>query len=72
MTDVGMVGPRDGVLGMERDAVIKKFLTHLPVRFEVAEGEWQFNAVCVTLDETTGRASKIVPIHHYENQFRME
>jgi metallophosphoesterase (TIGR00282 family) len=72
LTDVGMVGPRNGILGMQRDAVIKKFLTQLPVRFEVATGEWQFNAVCVTLDSATGMAKEITPIHNYENQFSME
>jgi metallophosphoesterase (TIGR00282 family) len=72
ITDVGMVGPRDGILGMQKDAVIKKFITQLPVRFEVETGEWQFNAVCITLDPSTGFAKKIEPIHRVENQFMMD
>src|SRR5690606_26997648 len=47
LTDVGMVGSREGVLGMERTAVIKKFTTALPVRFAADEGKWQFHAVLI-------------------------
>src|SRR2546423_13161600 len=36
LSDVGMTGPYDGILGVEREAVLKRFLTSLPVRFEVA------------------------------------
>lgn len=59
LTDVGMVGPRDGILGMERKAVIQKFRTHLPVRFEVAGGARQFCAVKILVDDATGRATSI-------------
>ncbi len=41
ITDVGMTGPYDGILGMDREAVLKKFLTNLPVRFEVTNGRTQ-------------------------------
>ncbi|MDN9011518.1 TIGR00282 family metallophosphoesterase [Brevibacillus laterosporus] len=59
ITDAGMCGPTDGILGMERSAVIKKFLTQLPVRFEVAEGPTQLNGVLFTLDNSTGKTTKI-------------
>ncbi|WP_232697126.1 TIGR00282 family metallophosphoesterase [Brevibacillus daliensis] len=59
LTDVGMCGPSDGILGMDRSAVIMKFMTQLPVRFEVAEGPTQLNAVLFTLDKITGKTSKI-------------
>ncbi|MGG3873927.1 TIGR00282 family metallophosphoesterase [Brevibacillus laterosporus] len=59
ITDAGMCGPTDGILGMERSAVIKKFLTQLPVRFEVAEGPTQLNGVLFTLDNSTGKTKKI-------------
>ncbi|MBO8162544.1 MAG: TIGR00282 family metallophosphoesterase [Brevibacillus sp.] len=59
LTDVGMCGPMDGILGMDREAVIKKFLTQLPVRFEVAGGASQINAVLFTLDSVSGRASDV-------------
>lgn len=59
ITDVGMTGPRDSVLGVQTDLVIRKFISQLPVRFEVAEGIAQFNAVLMELDENTGKAIKI-------------
>ncbi|MEW9667711.1 TIGR00282 family metallophosphoesterase [Ammoniphilus sp. 3BR4] len=62
LTDVGMVGPYDSILGMETDAVLKKFLTQLPVRFEVASGRNQLNAVIIDLHKETGKGIKIKPI----------
>jgi len=60
LSDVGMTGPYDGILGMERNAVIKRFLTSLPVRFEVSEsGRTQLSAVLIDLDNQTGKATKI-------------
>ncbi len=59
LTDAGMCGPMDGILGMERDAVIKKFLTQLSVRFEVAGGRTQLNAVLFTMDKTSGKTTRI-------------
>ncbi len=62
ITDAGMTGPYDGILGMEREAVLKKFVTSLPVRFEVAKGREQLNGVIIDIDEKTGAAKKIKPI----------
>ncbi|MCM3570766.1 TIGR00282 family metallophosphoesterase [Neobacillus mesonae] len=63
MSDVGMTGPYDGILGMERTAVLKRFLTSLPVRFEVPSGgRNQLSAVLIDLDQKTGLAKKIDPI----------
>jgi len=62
LTDVGMVGPYDSILGMEREAVLNKFITQLPVRFEVASGRNQFNAVVIDVNDSTGKAEKIKPI----------
>lgn len=59
LTDAGMTGPYDGILGMEREAVIKKFLTTMPVRFEVTKGREQLSGVILTLDPKTGKATKI-------------
>lgn len=60
ITDVGMTGPYESVLGVDPDIVISKFLTHMPTRFEVAEkGPAQFNAVLVEIDECSGRATHI-------------
>jgi metallophosphoesterase (TIGR00282 family) len=59
LSDVGMVGPRDSILGMEREAVLKKFLTGLPVRFEVAMVKPQLNGVIIDIEKNTGRATSI-------------
>ncbi len=59
ITDVGMTGPYDGILGVEREAVLKRFKTTLPVRFEVTGGRTQLNGVIVELDKTSGEAKKI-------------
>src|SRR5216684_2573163 len=60
ITDVGMTGPHDGVIGMDRQGIIKKFLDGLPARFEVASGDVQMNCVLIeTVDawarNTAGR-----------------
>ena len=49
ITDVGMTGPRDSVLGVDKDAVIRRFITHLPTRFEPAAGDIQFNGIILDL-----------------------
>lgn len=60
LTDAGMTGPYNAVLGVDRDAVIKRFLTNMPVRFEVDKnGKNQLNGCIVTIDEQTGRAIAI-------------
>jgi 2',3'-cyclic-nucleotide 2'-phosphodiesterase len=60
LSDVGMTGPYDGILGVEKDQVIKRFLTNLPVRFEVPKtGRTQLSAVVIDLDKKTGLAKKI-------------
>jgi len=50
ITDVGMTGPHAGVIGMDRSAIVKKFLDGLPARFEVASGDLQMNAVLLDVD----------------------
>ncbi len=59
ITDVGMTGPHDSVIGMDKTAIIKRFLDGMPARFEVASGDVQMNAVLVEVDPTTGRARSI-------------
>ena len=51
ITDVGMTGPHDGVIGMERTTIIKKFIDGLPARFEVASSDVQMNAVVIETDD---------------------
>src|SRR6202047_1023683 len=55
ITDVGMTGPHDGVIGMDRAGIVKKFLDGLPARFEVATGDIQMNAVLIETDEAAPR-----------------
>ncbi len=59
ITDVGMTGPHDSVIGMEKGAVIKRFLDGMPVRFEVATGNLQMNAVLIEVDSVSGRAVSV-------------
>jgi metallophosphoesterase (TIGR00282 family) len=59
ITDVGMTGPRDSVLGVDKDLVIQKFMTALPVRFDVAAGNTQINAVLLKVEENTGKCVHI-------------
>ncbi len=54
-----MTGPHDSVIGVERSAVVQRFLTALPQRFETATENPRLNAVLVNADETTGRATSI-------------
>jgi len=60
ITDVGMTGPYDGILGVERESVIRKFLTQLPARFEITtNGRNQLSGVIIELNDKTGVAKKI-------------
>ncbi|NLN06627.1 MAG: TIGR00282 family metallophosphoesterase [Firmicutes bacterium] len=62
ITDVGMTGPRESVLGIAPEVVVRRFLTQMPQRFTVATGLVQFNAVCLEVDRTTGLAKNIIRI----------
>ena len=59
VTDIGMTGPMDSVIGVEVEAVLQRFLTLLPHRLPVGKGRVVFNAVLVDIDEASGRARKI-------------
>lgn len=59
MTDVGMTGPIQSVLGVVPSLAIDKMKTHLPVRFATAQGECMLNAVLIEADDQTGRAVSI-------------
>ncbi|ADU30684.1 TIGR00282 family metallophosphoesterase [Evansella cellulosilytica] len=68
ISDVGMTGPYDGILGVEKEAVIQKFITNLPVRFEVTNGREQCNGVFITLNKQTGQAETIKRISINEDR----
>lgn len=59
ITDAGMTGPTDSVIGMKKDAIIEKFLTQMPRRFEVASRGLELQGVFVTADAEDGRATSI-------------
>lgn len=59
LSDLGMCGPMDSVLGMRRKEVLERFLTQRPTRFEVAKGDLLLQGALVDVDEATGRARSI-------------
>jgi metallophosphoesterase (TIGR00282 family) len=58
-TDVGMTGPYDSVIGVQKELILQRFLTSLPARFEAATKDVRFCAVLVECDESTGKARGI-------------
>ncbi len=59
ITDVGMTGPMNSVLGIKKEVIINRFLTQLPVKFEIAGGPLQLNAVVLDIDEESGKAKSV-------------
>jgi len=59
VTDIGMTGPTDSVIGDDADAVLRRFLTMIPHRLSVGKGKTVFNAVVVEVDDSSGRATNI-------------
>ena len=59
VTDIGMVGPIDSVIGDDPNSVINRFLTQIPSRLSVGKGKVNFDAILVEVDENTGRAVDI-------------
>jgi len=67
ITDVGMVGPRDSVIGVKKENIIERFLTGMPQKFTVAREDVWINGVVIDIDEKTGKASSIKRINHQAN-----
>ena len=63
VTDIGMTGPSDSIIGDDADAVIKRFLTMMPHHLTVGKGKPVLNAVLVEINEDTGKAAAIQRIH---------
>ena len=59
VTDIGLTGPIDSVIGDDPENVLKRFLTQLPHRLSAGSGKSVLNAILVTVDETTGKATGI-------------
>jgi len=58
-TDVGMSGPHDSVIGVEKEQVLARFLTSMPNRFDAARGDVRLNGVLIDCDPQTGRAHSV-------------
>ena len=65
LTDAGMTGPRDSVLGVDKDIVIQRFRTGLCPRFETAHGDLQFNGVIFEIDDER-RCRSVEPVNFWE------
>lgn len=63
ITDIGMTGPQESIIGMNIDASIKRFVTSLPERYKVAEGEAMFNACIFDINDENCRTEKITRIN---------
>jgi len=64
ITDVGMTGPHDSIIGMEKEPSLARFLNGMPSRFEPASGNPRLNGVVVQADDKTGRATTITRISY--------
>lgn len=65
ISDVGMTGPHDSVIGRKVEQILTRFITQLPTRFEMAEENVQLNGAVVTIDEKTGKATDIKRIREF-------
>lgn len=59
ITDAGMCGGKNSVLGVRKDIILHRFLTNLPVRFEYDHEDMELNAVLISVDSSTGKAQSI-------------
>jgi metallophosphoesterase (TIGR00282 family) len=64
ITDAGMTGPHDSIIGMEREAALGRFLNAMPSKFEPASGNPRLNGVVIAADAATGRATHITRISY--------
>jgi calcineurin-like phosphoesterase len=65
ISDVGMTGPADSVIGMLTEVAMERFLMGMPRRYEVGEGPVILNAVVIDVDETTGTSRRIERVASY-------
>jgi 2',3'-cyclic-nucleotide 2'-phosphodiesterase len=59
LTDVGMTGPFDSVIGIKKEIILQRFLMQMPIRFEVSDKDIWFNGVLIEIDEKSGKALSI-------------
>lgn len=70
ITDVGMTGPYDGIIGVDRETVIQRFLTGMPAQFEPATGRTAFQAVLIETDESGKKTVSMTRINQIFNNIR--
>jgi len=59
ISDAGMTGPFDSVIGRKKEQILRRFITQLPMKFEMAEGDIQLHGVILDIDDKTGKADSI-------------
>lgn len=64
-SDAGMTGPIDSIIGADKEAILRNFLTQIPVKHEVAEGPTVFNAIKIEIDDGTMQATKVETFQQY-------
>lgn len=76
ITDLGMTGPYDSVIGQNKENIVQRFLTSRPVRFNVAQNDVRLHGIVIDIDEATGRARGIIRVQKafaiQENVLRRE
>jgi metallophosphoesterase (TIGR00282 family) len=70
LSDAGMTGPHDGVIGIEKAAIINRFITGVPARFETAAGDLRLNGVVIDVDPSNGRATHIARVSLSEEELK--
>jgi hypothetical protein len=68
LTDAGMTGPHDSIIGMEREPSLARFLNGMPARYEPATGNPRLNGVIVDADDKTGRATAVTRVSYSERE----
>ena len=63
ITDVGMTGPSNAVIGMDKEVALKRFVTSLPERYKLAEGESMLNGIIFDIDEESGKTKRLYRIN---------
>lgn len=62
ITDIGMVGASDSIIGAKKEDIIEGFLTQMPFKYDIPDGPTTFNAVLIEISDTDGKAENIIPI----------
>lgn len=65
ITDVGMVGKKNSIIGIDKEDIMQRFLTQMPAKHTITEGPAVFNAVLITVDENTSKATSIEPLTYF-------